>query len=95
MVNATRLIDGRIVETTRKVGSIPITSNYFSMREVLFNMPHFNVTVYKEAYYYNVKANSAEEAEAMCLRKCFPTYETAKAQKITYKESQKLKRILR
>ena len=54
-------------------------------------MPNFNVTVYKEAYYYNVKASTAEEAEAMCLRKCFPNYKTAKAQRITYKESQRLK----
>jgi len=35
MVNATRLIDGRIVETTRKVGSIPITSNCPAMSRVL------------------------------------------------------------
>ena len=62
------------------------------MSEDLLNMPNFNVTVYKEAYYYNVKADSAQEAETLCLRKCFPNYETAKAQRITYKESQKLKR---
>jgi len=35
MVTATRLIDGRIAETTRKVGSIPITSNYLAMSEAL------------------------------------------------------------
>ena len=34
MVNATRPIDGRIVETTRKVGSIPITSNCPAMSRV-------------------------------------------------------------
>ena len=39
MVNATRLVDGRIVETTRKVGSIPITSNYLAMSEALLTMP--------------------------------------------------------
>ena len=38
MVNATRLVDGRIVETTRKVGSIPITSNYLAMSEALLPM---------------------------------------------------------
>ena len=62
------------------------------MSEDLYNMPHFNVTVHKEAYYYNVKADSPEEAETLCLRKCFPQYETATAEKITYKKSQWLTR---
>ena len=41
MVTATRLIDERIAETTRKVGSIPTTSNYLAMSEDFLNM--FNV----------------------------------------------------
>ena len=53
---------------------------------------YFDVTVYKEAYYYNVKAFDAEHAERMCLDKCFPQYDYATAKNITYKVAKSPKR---
>ena len=53
---------------------------------------YFDVTVYKEAYYFNVKAFDAEHAERMCLDKCFPQYDYATAKNITYKVAKSPKR---
>jgi len=53
---------------------------------------YFDVTVYKEAYYYSVKAYDAEHAKRMCLDKCFPEYDDATAKHITYKEAKSPKR---
>ncbi len=48
---------------------------------------YFDVTVYKEAYYYNVKAFDAEHAKRICLDICFPEYHEATAKRITYKKA--------
>ena len=53
---------------------------------------YFDVTVYKEAYYYNVKAYDGEHAKRMCLDKCFPHYDYATAKRITYKQSKSITR---
>ena len=53
---------------------------------------YFDVTVYKEAYYYSVKAYDAEHAKRMCLDKCFPEYHDSTAKHITYKEAKSPKR---
>ena len=53
---------------------------------------YFDVTVYKEAYYYSVKADDDEHAKRMCLDKCFPHYDYATAKRITYKQSKSITR---
>ena len=55
-------------------------------------MPYFDVTVHKEAYYYNVKAFDVQHAERICLDKCFPEYHDATAKRITYKKAKSPKR---